>query len=124
MAKCVRPITALPKKEVTFSFTPSMEEAVRALLVEFATLPILVFPDWDAVNDKSRPFHLHCDASTDSLGATLEQKQPDGYIRPIVYVSRATLTNERNWTPLEFEAEWVVWSIRRRRRYLFNVVFY
>ena len=123
MAKRVRPITALLKKGATFSFTSPMEEAVRALLAGLAAPPILVFPDWDAVIDKSRPFRLHCDASTDGLGATLEQEQPDGSIRPIVYISRATLANERSWTPMELEAGCVVWSIRRLRRYLFSVFF-
>ena len=52
MAKRVRPITALLKKGVTFGFTLSMEETVRALFVELAAPPILVFPDWDAVIDK------------------------------------------------------------------------
>ena len=96
MVKCVRPVTALLKKGATFGFTPSMEEAVRALLAELAAPPILVFLDWDAVIDKSRPFRLHCDASTSGLGATLKQDQPDGSIRPIVYLSRETLANERN----------------------------
>ena len=104
MAKRVRPITALLKKGATFGFTPPMEKRVRALLAELAAPPILVFPDWDAVIDKSRPFRLHCDASTDGLGATLEQEQSDGSIRPIVYISRATLANEQSWTPMELEA--------------------
>ena len=100
-----------------------MEEAFRVLLAELAAPPILVFRDWDAVIDKSRPFRSHCDTSTDGLGATLEQEQTDGSIRPIVYISRATLANERNWTPMELEAGCVVWSIRRLRRYLFSVFF-
>ena len=104
MTKRVCPITALLKKGATFTFTPSMEEAVRALLAELAAPPTLVFPDWDAVIGKSRPFRLHCDASTDGLGATLEQEQPDRSIHPIVYISRAALTNERNWTPMELKA--------------------
>ena len=123
MAKRVKSITSLLKKGAVFNFTPTMEAAVRALLEELTAPPILVFPDWDAVIDKSRPFRLHFDASTDGLGATLEQEQPDGSIRPIVYISRATLSNERNWTPMELEAGWVVWSIRRLRRYLFSVFF-
>ena len=123
MAKRVRSITALLQKGVTFSFTSPMEEGARALLAELAAPPILVFPDWDAVIDKSRPFRLHCDASTDGLEATLEQEQPDGSIRPIVYISRATLANERNWTPVELEAGCVVWSIRRLRRYIFSAFF-
>ena len=123
MARHIRPITALLKKGVAFDFTSTMENNVCALLAELAAPPILVFPDWDAVIDTSRPFRLHCDASTAGLGATLEQEQPDGSIRPIVYISRATLDNEQNWTPMELEAGCVVWSIRRLRRYLFGVYF-
>ena len=123
MAHHMRPVTALLKKGATFEFTSSMEDTVRTLLAELAAPPILVFPDWDAVIDTSRPFRLQCDASTAGLGATLEQEQPDGSIRPIVYISRATLNDEQSWTPMELEAGCVVWSIRRLRRYLFGVNF-
>ena len=123
MAKRVGPITALLKKGATFGFTLPMEETVHALLAELAAPPILVFLDWDAVINKSRPLRLHCDASTDGPGATVEQEQPDVSIRPIVYISRATLANEQNWTPMELEAGCVVWSIRRLRCYLFSVFF-
>ena len=116
MARHIRPITALLKKGVAFDFTSAMEDTVRALLAKLAAPPILVFPDWDAVIDTSRPFRLHCDASTAGPGATLGQEQPDGSIRPIVYISRATLDNEQNWTPMGLEAGCVVWSIRRLRR--------
>ena len=87
MARRIRPITALLKKGVAFDFTSTMEDTVRALIAELAAPPILVYPDWDAVIDTSRRFRLHCDASTTGLGATLEQEQPDGSIRPIVYIS-------------------------------------
>ena len=121
MARLIRSITALLKKGAAFDFTSAMEYTVRALLAELAAPPILVFLDWDTVIDTTRPFRLHCDASTAGLRATLEQEQPDGSIRPIVYISRATLDNEQNWTPMELEAGCVVWSIRRLRRYLFGV---
>ena len=123
MARRIRPITALLKKDVAFDFTSTMEDAVRALLAELAAPPILVFSDWDAVIDTSRPFRLHCDARTAGLGATLEQEKSDGSIRPIVYISRTTLDNEQNWAPTELEVGCVVWSIRRLRRYLFGVYF-
>ena len=64
MAKRVRSITSLLKKGATFNFTPPIDAAVRVLLAEFAAPPILVFLDWDAAIDKSRPFRLHCDTST------------------------------------------------------------
>ena len=123
MAHHIRPIKALLKKGAAFDFTSAMEDTVRALLADLAAPPTLVFPDSDAVIDTSRPFRLHCDASTAGFGATLEQEQPDGSIRPIVYISRATLDNEQNWTPTKLEAGCVVWSIRRLRRYLFGVYF-
>ena len=119
----IRPITALLKKGAAFDFTSTTEDTARALLAELATPPILIFPDWDAIVDTSRPFRLHCDASTAGLGATLEQEQPDGSVRPIVYISRATLDHEQNWTSMELEAGCIVWSIRRLRRYLFGVYF-
>ena len=108
MARYIRPITALLKSGAAFEFTSAMEDTVRALLAELAAPPILVFPDWDAVIDTSRPFRFHCDASTAGLGATLEQEQPDDFIRPIVYISRPTLDNEQNCTPMELEGGCVV----------------
>ena len=123
MAHHIRPVTALLTKGAAFEFASAMEDTVRTLLAELAAPPTLVFPDWDAVIDTSRPFRLHCDASTAGLGATLEQEQPEGSIRPIVYISRATLDNEQSWTPMEVEAGCVVWSIRPLRRYLFGVYF-
>ena len=96
MARRIGPFTALLKKGATFDFTPTMEDTVRVLLEELAAPPILVFPDWDAVTDKSRPFRLHCDASTAGFRVTFEQEQCDGSIRPIVCISRATLANEQN----------------------------
>ena len=86
MAKRMRAITTLLNKRAMFSFTPPLEATVRALLAELAAPPILVFPDRNAAIDKSRPFR-HCDASSGGLGATLEQKQPDGSIRLIVFIS-------------------------------------
>ncbi|CAB1096809.1 unnamed protein product [Ectocarpus sp. CCAP 1310/34] len=48
MAKRIRPLTTLLKKQEKFIFTPSMEQAVRVLLAELANPPVLVYPDWDA----------------------------------------------------------------------------
>ena len=58
-----------------------MEKLVREILAELATPPILVFPNWDAVADGSRPFHVYCDACIDGFGAALEQEQEDGFMK-------------------------------------------
>ena len=94
----LRPIKALLKQGVKFVFTPETEAIVRQLR-KLATPPILVYPDWDAVADNSRPFRLYCNAGIDGIGATLEQEQPNGSVRPIVFISRITLDNKRSWPP-------------------------
>ena len=105
------------RKGVKYKFTPAMEVIVREILVELAAPPILVFPDWDAAADGSLPFHVYCDACIEGFGAALEQEQPGGSVRPIAYISRATLDSERHWTPLDLEAGSIVWSIKRLRRF-------
>ena len=55
MAHHIRPITTLLKKGAAIDFTSAMEDTVRALLAELAALPILVFPDWDAVMTRFGP---------------------------------------------------------------------
>ena len=50
----------------------------------------------------------------------LEQEQPDGSIRPIVFISHATLDNERSWPPFDVEAWSIVRTIKRLRGYLWS----
>ena len=119
LPKRIRPITSLLRKGVKFEFTSAMKVIVREILAP----PILVFADWDAVVDGSRPFHVHCDACIDSFGAALEREQPDGSVRPIAYVSRATLHFEKRWTPVDLEAGSIVWALKRLRGYIWDTKF-
>ena len=105
--------SGIAEEGAKFEFTPAMEVAVREIIAELAAPPIVVFPDWDAVADGSRSFRVYCDACIDAFGAALEQEQPDGSVRPIAYISRATLDSERHWTPLNLEAGSIVWALKR-----------
>ena len=80
----------------------------------------LVFLDWDAVADGSRPVRVFCDACIDGFGAALEQEQLDGSVRLIACTSRATLNSERHWTPLGLEADSIVSAIKRLCGYLWG----
>ena len=76
MAKRVRPITSLLKQGMKFVFTPAMEVIGRPLLKELSAPPVLVYPDWDAVADNSRPFLLlYCDACVHGLEPHLSRNQ-------------------------------------------------
>lgn len=53
--------------------------------------PVLSFPDF------TRPFEMHCDASTSGLGAVLCQEQ-DGQKRVVSYASRGLSKSEKNYS--------------------------
>ena len=74
LSKRLRPINSLLRKGVKFAFTPATETLVLEILAGLATPPILVFPNWNAVAEGSRPFHVYCDACIDGFGAALEQE--------------------------------------------------
>ena len=111
------------KQRVPFPLTEDMEGIMKSLLHELCKPPVLVFPDWDAAIDGSRPFRLYCDACRDGFGANLEQQQVDGSVRPITFLSRVTLQNERNWTVLELEAGAIVRAIKCLRPYFCSIPF-
>ena len=105
LAQTLKPLTTLLKKGVKFVFTSEMETTVRGLLDALSRPPILVFPDWSAAEEGSRPFRLYTDSSRIGFGCTLEQEQVDATVRPIVYLSRTTFPNEQtNWSVMEQEA--------------------
>lgn len=86
---------------MTFSFTRETETVVRSLVAVLSAPSVLAYPDWKAVYVGSRPFCLFVTrVLMDGFGAALEQEQPDGVLRPLVCISRATLDSERYWTPL------------------------
>ncbi|CAN0030513.1 unnamed protein product [Sphacelaria rigidula] len=123
LSRRIHSITDLLKKGAAFVFIKDMEPIVCDLLKTLTEKPVFCFPDWDAVQDGSRLFQLHTDASTDEFGAVLNQPQLHGSIRPILYISRATLPNEANWSPLELEGGVITRTRKHLRQYLFHVPF-
>ena len=53
----------------------------------------------------------------------LEQKQPDGSVRTIAYISRTTVDSGGTWTPLDLEAGSVVGAIKGLRGFFWGVKF-
>ena len=123
LSKRSRLITSLLRNGVKIEFTSAMEVVVRGILAELAARPVFVLPDWDAVADGSRPFHVYCDTCIDGFGAALEQQQTNDSVRPIAYVTRATLDSERHWTPFDLQAGSIVCAIKRLRVYRWGTKF-
>ena len=76
------------------------------------TGPILVFPDW------KRPFHVHVDTSSISLGIILAQPGDGGIDHPIAFASRKLSSTERNYTTTEREGLAMVYALQKFRHYL------
>ena len=123
LPKRFRPINALLRIWVKFVFTLDMEKFVREILAELTTSPVLVFPDWGAVADGTRQFHVYCDACIDGFRASRKQEQADGSINTIAYISRATLDSENHWTPLDLEAGSIIWALNCLHGHLWGTKF-
>lgn len=57
----LQPVLKLPNRGVTFEFTEAIEEIVRKSPRQLSEPPVVVFPDWDTIEDGARPFRLCCD---------------------------------------------------------------
>ena len=116
MAARTRPLNSLLQKEVKLEFSPHHERVVREMLDELSSPNVLAFTDFEDAISGSRKFRLVADASADGLGVVIEQQQPDGSIRPLRYLSRTTLDNERKWSISELEFTAIVGAIKRNRQ--------
>ena len=90
------------------------QSAFQKLKDLLTTPPVLAYPDFD------KPFVMHTDASTNELGAVLEQEEMDGKSHPIAYASRSLSKAEKNYGITELEALGVVWGAKHFRAYLYG----
>ena len=87
----------LKRKPVTFKWQAEHQQAFQRLIDCCTSSPVLAFADFE------KPFILHTDASTDSLGAVLYQVQDDGSEKVIAYVSRGLSKSEKNYAAHKLE---------------------
>lgn len=105
------PLNALTSTKVKFSWNSQADEAFNNLKNSLVSAPVLACPDF------SKPFAVHCDASSYGIGGMLTQNI-DGEDHPIAYVSRSLNKNERNYSATEREALAVVYAIEKFEPYL------
>ncbi|CAN0593696.1 unnamed protein product, partial [Laminaria digitata] len=123
MAAVTKTLNSLLKKGVKFEFTVEHIQIVQELLSRLSSPKVLAFPDFTAAISGERPFQLITDASADGLGAVIEQEQNDGTTRPICFLSRSTLTNEKNWSTTELECAAIVWAVKKNRQLFYGIPF-
>ena len=76
-----------------------------------------------ALFDPTRETVVSADASCYGLGATLIQKQPDGAMKPVAYISRSLTPTEQRYAQIEKEALTFTWACERFSDYLIGLKF-
>ena len=93
------------------------QKSLDTLKEKMVTAPILLFLDW------TKPFHVHVDASSITLGILLTQPRDGGIDHPIAYSSRKLSTAEKNYTTTEREGLAMVYALQKFRHYLLGSSF-
>lgn len=63
------------------------------------------------------------DASSYGLGVVLRQRQTDGSLKPVAYISRALSEAEQRYAQIEKEAQDATWACEQFQDYLFGTTF-
>ena len=87
----VKPMTSLLRKDAPWKWTQAEEDSFKTLKDRFTNAPVLVMPDMN------KQFIVEADASDFATGAVLSQKQDDGKIHPIAFMSKSLNDAERNY---------------------------
>src|ERR1700730_10942573 len=91
-AQIAKPLHDLTKKGVPFQWTQECHDALDQLIGQVTKDPVLYHPD------PAKQYELFVDASTFALGAVLAQRDDDGKLHAIYYLSKALIAAERNHT--------------------------
>lgn len=87
------------------------QKSFEAIKYALTTSPIIKGPAWE------EPFHIHEDTSNLAIGPVLRQKDENGAMNAIYYVSKNLSQIEINYTTIEKEFLAMVYAINKFRHY-------
>ena len=117
LAEKTRPLRELLKKDNTWIWGAPQREAFAEVKSTLTAAPVL------ALFDPSRETTVSADASCYGLGAVLLQRQPDGGMKPVSYISRSLTPTEQRYAQIEREALAFTWACERFADYLVGLQF-
>ncbi|CEL63398.1 hypothetical protein RSOLAG1IB_12654 [Rhizoctonia solani AG-1 IB] len=111
-SQIARPLHNLVKKETKWQWTGKEEHAFRELQRAIINTPVIVHAN------PSKPYFLETNASGAALGSVLSQRQEDGRLHPIGYLSESFKGAEQNYDTHDKELLAIIRSFEHWRIYL------
>jgi len=108
----VTPLLRFTKKDVPFQWDEPAQKAFDALKEKFTTAPVLM------VFDPTKPIYIETDASDYALGACLSQKDDQGRMHPVAFLSRKFSPAELNYQIHDKELMAIVVACQEWRQYI------
>jgi len=96
------------------TFNPAQTKAIAALKHALTSAPCLAHPRWD------REFMIFADASTVGIGAALMQKDDNGDLRAVAYLSKALTEVQQGYAIHELECLSIIWACTTWHPYIFD----
>ena len=95
----------LLKKDTKFQWNEDCQQGLDTLKEKMVTTPILVFPDYE------KTFHVHVDASTIPVGATLAQPGAGDLDHPLAFSSIRLPDSKKIYNTTEREGVAMVYAL-------------
>ena len=118
LADQTQPLRELLVKDRSWVWEDRQRQAFTTVKETLITSPVL------ALFDPNLETALTADASSYSLGAVLLQKQENGELQPVAFISRSMSPTERRYAQIEKEALAFTWACERLSDYLVGLQFH
>ena len=118
LADVTKPLRDLLVKGNQWVWEEPQQKAFNQIKQMLTTSPVL------ALFDPSLETIVSEDASSYGLGAVLLQRQPEGQLKPVAYISRSMTPTEQRYAQIEKEALALTWACDRFSDYLIGLDFH